>query len=150
DDTITWDTITIRRTDGHHGLGAVERLMGTVSGFILSAVGEPTVYIAGDTVLCDEVSTAIATYSPDVIVLNCGGATWDDPDTGKRVFILMDAAEAIKTASLEPDADLVAVHLEALDHCTVTRDALRAAADAAGVDAARLHIPADGEQITLL
>jgi hypothetical protein len=38
--------------------------------------------------------------------------------------------------------------MEALDHATISRAELRAAADAAGIPAARLLIPADGELLS--
>ena len=33
--------------------------MGKVSGFVLKYIGQPTLYIAGDTIWCDEVENAI-------------------------------------------------------------------------------------------
>jgi hypothetical protein len=53
----------------------------------------------------------------------------------------------IETARAAPRATVVAVHLEALNHCPVTRAELRAAVDAAGVGA-RVAIPADGETLS--
>lgn len=137
---LTWRGVTVRRTDGHHGLGAVEALMGRVSGFVLRAPGEPTLYWAGDTVLCDEVRQVVAQVGPDLIVLHAGGAVWGEA----RAPIIMDAAQALEVARLAPGATLVAVHLEALDHCLTGRAELRAAAQAAGL-AGRLRVPEDGE-----
>ncbi len=37
------------RTSGRHGSGQIGEQMGAVSGFVLAAAGEPTLYIAGDT-----------------------------------------------------------------------------------------------------
>lgn len=117
--------------------------MGRVMGAVLRADGEPTVYWCGDTVLCDEVRAVIERERPDVIVTHSGGAT-----AGGSV-ILMDVADTLETAALAPGATVVAVHLEAVAHAPVTRQALRAAADAAGIEPARLLIPADGETITV-
>ncbi|MEO1443384.1 MAG: MBL fold metallo-hydrolase, partial [Chloroflexota bacterium] len=146
DDETEWEGITITRTGGHHGRGGVTEIMGPVSGFVLRAKNEPTLYIVGDSVLVDEVRESIRTHNPDIIVTNSGGAMWDDPDNpGERTYILMDATETIKIARFAPGASIVAVHMEALDHCTVTRAELRAAADAAGVPPHRIIIPAEGE-----
>ncbi len=74
-DSITWEGITITRTGGHHGVGPVETPMGSVIGFVLAAPGEPTIYLAGDTVMVDEVRAAVETHRPEVIVTHSGGAT---------------------------------------------------------------------------
>jgi L-ascorbate metabolism protein UlaG (beta-lactamase superfamily) len=142
--------IKLSRTGGHHGLGAVERLMGQVSGFVLQAPDEPTLYIAGDSVLCNEVRDAIMTYQPDIIILNAGGAMWNNPDDeGARVYILMDADEVVQVAQVASSATLVAVHMEALDHCTVSRITLRQTATDAGINDARLRIPDDGDVVDI-
>jgi hypothetical protein len=52
----------------------------------------------------------------------------------------------IETARAAPRATVVAVHLEALNHCPLSRTELRAAVDEAGVSA-RVLVPADGETL---
>ena len=47
---IEWDGIGIGRTAGRHGTGEIGRRMAPVSGFVLRAEGEPTLYVAGDTI----------------------------------------------------------------------------------------------------
>ena len=44
---------------------------------------------------------------------------------------------------------MIATHMEALDHATVSRQGLRRAADGAGIAATQLLIPADGETLHL-
>src|SRR5690349_21166177 len=36
-DSVEWEGIRIHRTEGHHGLGEVESIMGKVSGFVFEA-----------------------------------------------------------------------------------------------------------------
>lgn len=141
--SVEWGGITLTRTGGRHGRGDVEAQMGRVSGFVLAAAGEPTVYWAGDTLLCDEVRDALARYAPKVVVIHASGATWPDGHGG-RELIVMDAAQAVEVCRLAPDALVVATHMEAIDHGTVSRAALREAARAAG---ARLLVPEDGETL---
>lgn len=141
--TVVHRGVTITPTGGDHGRGPVLERMGHVIGFVLRADGEPTVYWAGDTVLCDEVRSVIDRERPDVIVTHSGGAT------AAGTAILMDADETVEVAQLAPDATVVAVHLEAVAHAPVTRAAVRAAGDAAAIRHDRLRIPADGETITL-
>jgi hypothetical protein len=56
----------------------------------------------------------------------------------------MTAADVIETARAHLDGELVAVHMEAINHCLVTRADLRRALDEAGVEA---WLPDDGETI---
>jgi hypothetical protein len=62
----------------------------------------------------------------------------------------MDAAQAIALCEATPASTIIATHMEALDHATVSRAELRAAADANGITPARLLIPDDGATIELL
>jgi L-ascorbate metabolism protein UlaG (beta-lactamase superfamily) len=133
--------IGVARTGGRHGTGEIGERMGPVSGFVLRAPGEPALYVAGDTIWCDEVEGALAEHAPDVVVVNAGGARFVEGDP-----IIMDAADVVETARAAPRATVVAVHLEALNHCPVTRAELRAAVDDAGVGG-RVLIPADGETL---
>jgi len=59
-----WNNIKIIRTGGKHGSGKVLEHMGKVSGFILTAKGEPIVYWVGDSIWCVEVKEAIEKYRP--------------------------------------------------------------------------------------
>jgi len=147
-DKIDWKGITITRTGGHHGLGYVETQMGKVSGFVLQATDEPTIYWAGDTVVCSEVEEAIARFQPDVIVTHSCGAKWLD-DHDQRQLIVMDAEQTIAVCKSAPKSTVIATHMEALDHATVSRAELRTKAEASGVSATLLRIPADGEMIEI-
>jgi hypothetical protein len=122
--------------------------MGRVSGFVFEAPGEPTLYWAGDTVLCEEVRAAIARHQPGVVITHSCGATWPDA-AGQRSLIVMDAAQTIATCKLMPGRPVIATHMEALDHATVTRAELRQQAAQAGIDDQALRIPVDGETLNL-
>lgn len=143
-DATTWRGITLTRTGGEHGSGAVLAEMGAAMGLVLRAAGEPTVYWAGDTILTAGVTDTIARARPDVIVTHSCGATWG----GERTLIVMDAAQTLAVCRAAPWATVVATHLDALDHATVTRADLRRAARAAGIADARLRIPVGGETLT--
>jgi len=142
-ETTVWQGITITPRQGSHGLGPVVEKMGHVIGFTLEAAGEPTVYWAGDTVLYPPVAETIQQVSPDVIITHSCGARWDGD------LIVMDAEQTVALSRLAPQAIVVATHMEALDHATITRRDLRQAADTAGIDPSRLLIPADGETLHL-
>lgn len=135
----TWQGITITRTEGQHGSGKVLEMMGKVSGFVFQADGEPTVYWVGDSIWCEPVEQSIAEFKPDVIITHSGGAKLPDFD-----HIIMDAEQTLTTVHASGEAIVVAVHLEALDHCGVSREALRQLAEKKGISPNRFLIPEDG------
>lgn len=115
-------------------------MMGHVSGFVLQAAGEPTVYWAGDTVWCELVQQNIREFSPDIIITHSCGAAFPEQEP-----IIMDCRQTLALAQAAPHAVVVAVHMEALDHCRVSRKMLRRKADQSSIDRSRLLIPEDGE-----
>ena len=143
-DSITWRGISINRCSGRHGSGALADQMGRVSGFVFRADGEPTLYWAGDTVWYDEVRSTIEQFRPDVIITHSSGAKFGESDP-----IVMDAEQTVTVCQAAPQATIIAVHMESLDHGTVSRADLRKVADSAAIRTGRLLIPADGERITL-
>lgn len=138
--SYTWNGMTITRTDGKHGRGKVLELMGNVSGFVFQADGEPTVYWAGDSIRCDPVEQAIDEFKPDIIITHSGGAKLPGYE-----YIIMDAEQTLATVKASPEAMVVAIHMEALDHCTVSREDLRQLAEKEAIPPSRLLIPNDGE-----
>ena len=145
EDTVEWSGITITRTGGQHGRGPILDHMGTVSGFVLQAEGEPTIYIVGDSVWVPEAADVIKQYAPDIIVTNSGGAIMPGfEDTP----ILMDAMETLEVSKARPEATIIAVHLEALDHCPVSRESVKTVFAEAG-RSDKLYVPEDGEAIVL-
>jgi L-ascorbate metabolism protein UlaG (beta-lactamase superfamily) len=100
-------------------------------------------YLAGDTIWCPEVEEALATHRPNVVVLNTGAAQFLTGDP-----ITMTADDVIAVCQAAPDVRIIAVHLETINHCRLTRAALRAALEEADL-AGHVNIPADGERITL-
>ena len=141
-DTVNWKGITITRTPGQHGTGQVLQEMGNASGFVFQAESEPTIYWAGDTIWCEAVAHVISRTRPDVIIAHSCGAMW-----GNHVLIVMDAAQTVTVCRAAPNSTVIATHMEALDHATVTRQALREYAEAQGVGPEKLLIPLDGEKL---
>ena len=141
---VVWEGITISRTGGKHGSGEIVKHMGTVSGFVLQAEGEPTTYVIGDSIWVDEVEQAITHYSPQVIVTNSGGAFIPGYEQN---LILMNEAETMQVLKKAGDAQVIAVHLEALDHCTVTKASLKKAYALEKLELGTFHLPLDGEVI---
>ena len=135
--------IQIRRTGGQHGSGEIGRLMAPVSGFILNLEGEPTLYIAGDTIWCEQVNRAIDEHRPGVIVVNTGAAQFLEGGP-----ITMTAQDVVRVCDAAPGVKIIAVHMEAINHCVLTRDDLQGYLDGRGL-ADRVEIPTDGQELSI-
>jgi L-ascorbate metabolism protein UlaG (beta-lactamase superfamily) len=135
------DGLVISRTAARHGSGEVGERMAPASGFVLAADAEPTLYVAGDTIWCDEVVAALAAHQPDVTVVNAGAAQFVEGGP-----ITMNAADVIDLAQGVPSTQVVAVHMEAINHCLLTREELRRHLRRMGL-AAWVLVPEDGEEI---
>lgn len=140
EDKTIWNGIEISRTPGQHGVGMWIQAMGNVSGFVLKSEGEPTVYWAGDTVWYEEVKNVILEYAPDIIITHSSGAR-----LGNSEPIIMDGPQTLEVCKFAPDAKVLAIHMESLDHYKITRSDLRNLADKNHVSSEQLLIPLDGE-----
>jgi L-ascorbate metabolism protein UlaG (beta-lactamase superfamily) len=141
DKALQWDGLEVVRTGGRHGTGEIGDLMGPVSGFVVRAEGSPTLYVAGDTIFCPEVEEALDAHEPDVVVVNAGAARFLKGDP-----ITMTAEDVAGVCRAAPEALVVAVHMEAINHCLLTRAELGEELRRAGL-ADRVEIPADGETL---
>jgi L-ascorbate metabolism protein UlaG (beta-lactamase superfamily) len=136
---IRWEGIEFHRIGGRHGTGEVGRRMAPVSGFVLRAGGDSTLYIAGDTIWCGEVEEALRLHAPAVTVVNAGAAQFLEGGP-----ITMTAEDVVEVARLAPRTSVVAVHMDTINHCGLSRAALASHVSEAGI-ASRVWIPGDGE-----
>ena len=141
-----WDNISIERINGEHGSGKVLEMMGKTSGFVLSAKNEPTIYIMGDAIWTDTIKANIKRIKPDIIVVNSGGAQIKGFE---NVPIIMDEKQVMQLISSSGKAKILAVHMDALDHCRTTRLTLSEEAKKNGVGKNKLVILKDTEIFTL-
>ena len=122
--------IKLAKTGGQHGtdatLGAIPRL-GEVCGVVFSHPSEKSIYVAGDTIWNRHVEEAIAADRPQIIALNAGKATFIGLEP-----ILMGEEDVREVHRAAPEATLIASHMEAVNHCILSRAALRAFAEKEG------------------
>lgn len=137
----SFEGIEITRTGGQHGIGELAKMLAPVSGFVLRAPGEPTLYIAGDTLWCGEVEGPLREFTPAAVVLNAGGARFLE---GER--ITMSEEDVIQVCHCAPNAQVIAVHMEAINHCLLTRSDLAFQLEAERV-IGQVAIPQDGDWI---
>lgn len=149
EESVTSGHLTIRRTIGHHGFGLIGQMMGPVSGYVLTSDGLPTIYIMGDCKWEECTLATVEKYRPDYIVVNSGGAVF--PEFSKTDGCIIPDEQEVMTMldTLPSHIKLIAVHMDAIDHCQTTRGILRNEACHHGADMSRLIIPEDGENIIL-
>lgn len=121
--------VTITAVPALHGPPGSERFVGVVTGFVLEAQGEPTVYVSGDNASLPLVEQ-IAERFPgiDVAVLFAGAA--HTPMIEGR--LTLSAQEAVTAASILGAERVVVVHAEDWQHFGEPREAVDAAFDGVG------------------
>jgi L-ascorbate metabolism protein UlaG (beta-lactamase superfamily) len=139
--------VTLSKTAGQHGSDALFEVpqfaqnLGEVMGVVFSAPEHKTVYVAGDTIWCEGVEDAIAIHDPEVIVLNTGKAIISGWEAHP---IIMGEEDTLRAALAAPDAVIVAVHMDAINHCSLSRSQLREYVKEKALEG-RVLIPSDGE-----
>lgn len=141
-----WESIIITRVNAQHGTGRILKEMGEGSGYILQAADSPTIYIIGDAVWTQEIYQNIATYEPDYIIVNSGGAAMPGFEATP---IIMDEHQTMSLIQESGNAKVIAVHMDVIDHCRTTRKILKQTAKEHNIGADKLIIPEDGEVVNL-
>ena len=101
-----------------HGHSWMHAFMANGAGFFVDLSNEQSIYISGDTVYTPDVEKALTTLQPDVAVVAAGNASLDVGGS-----ILMNLEETLRFIKKAPGM-VIANHLEALNHCPVTRTQL--------------------------
>lgn len=142
---IDYKNIKLYKTDCQHGKREIIKSLCESIGMPYDAMGvvfksnnEKTLYVAGDTIWCDEVSEAIDKFEPEIIVVNACAATVIN---GERLIMnIDDVRQVIKKA---PKSTIIASHMDTVSHLTVTRKDLEEFREKESVK--NLLIPDDGE-----
>ncbi|MDA7028211.1 MBL fold metallo-hydrolase [Bacillus sp. CLL-7-23] len=138
EDTV-FEGIQLTKTKGEHGRGEILKLAGNVCGIVFKHQSEKTLYIAGDTVWYGAVQEVIEIHKPEIIVVNAGDNQF--LEGGSLVMGEDDVYEVYKSA---PNAKIIAVHMEAVNHWTLSRDELKRFINEKGIST-NVLVPADGE-----
>jgi len=145
-DNKLWSDISIHRIEAEHGSGEILKQMGKTSGFVLKAKNQPTIYIVGDAIWTDDIKKNIKKFKPDYIIVNSGGALIKGYE---NTPIIMDEVQTMALIGERGKAKVIAVHMDALDHCRTTRSSLSQKAAEFNIGTDKLLIPQDGEVIEL-
>ncbi|KIL42758.1 hypothetical protein KP77_33880 [Jeotgalibacillus alimentarius] len=137
-----FEGVQLIKTEGQHGKGEILKMLGHVCGVVFKHESEKSLYIAGDTVWYEGIEKEIRTHQPEVMVLNAGDNQF--LEGGSLVMGKDDVFETLKAA---PNAAIVAVHMEAVNHWALPRKELKVFAEEKEF-AGRLTVPDDGEALS--
>ncbi|MFC5462757.1 MBL fold metallo-hydrolase [Massilia niabensis] len=147
-DKTDFEGVQLTKTGGQHGTDAmyamkpVAEALGKAMGIVFQAPGAKTLYVVGDTVWRSDVDQALAKFKPDVIILNAGDARM----IGFTGSIIMGKDDVLHAAQAAPKATIIASHMDAINHMTLSRKELRDHVRQHGIGD-RVRIPADGETL---
>ena len=116
--------VTITAVPALHGPPGCESYMGTVTGFVLEAAGEPTIYVSGDNASLDCVREIAARFaSIDIAVLFAGAARVPSIDAA----LTLTSADAVTAAEILRASVVVGLHTEDWEHFSESRAQLEEA-----------------------
>ncbi len=122
-----FNKVKLSKTGGQHGtdqmysIPQLAELAGDAMGVVMQADNEKTLYLVGDTIWNEEVDFALNRYKPEIIVMNTGYAQLQGFSDG----IIMGKADVAKARQAAPKADIITVHMDAVNHTAVTSDEMR-------------------------
>ncbi|MGL4826303.1 MAG: MBL fold metallo-hydrolase [Vibrionaceae bacterium] len=141
--------VKLTKTGGQHGtdqmyaIPDLAKALGEAMGVVFQAQGHKTLYLAGDTVWRKDVEQTIKNFAPEVIVLNAGKAKM----VGLEGAIIMGEEDVLRASQAAPKAKIVAVHMDAVNHMSLSREELRAYSKKQGIES-RVAVPEDGASLT--
>ncbi|MEV6923639.1 MBL fold metallo-hydrolase [Dactylosporangium sp. NPDC051485] len=124
--------VTITGVPAQHGPDGTEHLTGPVTGFVLRAPGEPTLYVSGDNASLDVVR-AVAARFPDIEAAVLHGGRARTALLGEANLTL-DAAGLVEAVRILGAREVTVAHVDSWGHFTEDRAAVEAAFAAAGLE----------------
>ncbi|WP_369958120.1 MBL fold metallo-hydrolase [Psychrobacter sp. CLB018] len=138
----------INKTIGQHGtdamykVPALAQLLGKTMGIVFQKPNYKTVYVVGDTIWHKEVEDALTRYKPDAVILNTGYAqltTFVDDS------IIMGKDDVYRAYKFSPNAQIVSVHMDTVNHATLTKAELCRFIEEKHLNKQRALVPNDGQ-----
>ncbi|CAH1203792.1 hypothetical protein PAECIP111893_02071 [Paenibacillus plantiphilus] len=142
DEDSYFEDIQLIKTKGEHGRGEIVKLAGEVCGVVFKHEDEKTLYVAGDTVWYEAVQEIIEVHKPEIIVVNGG-----DNQFLQGGSLVMGKEDIYHVCQAAPNSKIISVHMEAVNHWTLSREELRSFLAEKG-SSSNVLIPDDGESYT--
>lgn len=149
-DTLTFNGVELHKTGGAHGTEAMyanpqlANLLGEAMGVVIKKDGHQTTYIMGDTVWTADVNKALHRFQPNYIVMNTGFARIN----GLSDSIIMGVEDVLKATQIAPNAKIITVHMDTVNHTATSRDDMRKFVIGENLTK-KVVIPNDGDIIPL-
>ena len=125
-----FEGVKLFKTQCQHGRREVVKPMCEQIGMPYDAMGiafksnkEKTLYVAGDTIWCEEVKQAIDKFNPEIIIINACGAT---VLVGKGERLIMDIEDTKAISKYAKNSTIIASHMDTVSHLTVTLEDIKA------------------------
>ncbi|MBE0152684.1 MBL fold metallo-hydrolase [Serratia sp. PL7] len=147
-ETSSLEDIELIKTACQHGSDEayanrqLAEMLGDASGVVFRHPSEKTLYLVGDTIWIKPVEENMRKYMPDVLIMNTGWA-----HVLGYGAIIFGKEDIVRAHLVLPEAQIVATHMEAVNHCLVTRlDIL----EYAQINHVQDYVsaPADGESVS--
>jgi L-ascorbate metabolism protein UlaG (beta-lactamase superfamily) len=139
DYTIEIEGINITQFSSVHGKGLLKYLMGKGSSYLINYKGFK-LFLTGDCILTNSLRNNLIEAKPDIIIANAGAAKFK---FGKP--ITMSIKDIIEISKILKNSRILVLHLDALNHCTETRDYSKEQIR----DYSNIYIPEDGEEVEI-
>ena len=140
--------VRISRTSGQHGpdalysVPAMAEFAGDAMGFVFQSYGMKTLYVVGDTTWHPYVEVALDMYKPEIIVMNTGYAVL----SGFEGSLIMGKDDILHMYKAMPEAKIIAVHMDAVNHTMTSSDEVREFVKAQSLGD-RVYVPREGETL---
>ena len=131
--------IGITRYPAVHGKGFLKSMMGKGSSYLLDINGFK-IFLTGDNLLTNSLKDILINTKPDVVIANAGAAKFR---IGKAITMSVKDIQAV--SKILPESKIYVVHLDALNHCTESRDYCKNQL----LGYSNIYLPDDGEEIDL-
>ncbi|MFC0323979.1 MBL fold metallo-hydrolase [Gallibacterium melopsittaci] len=147
-DNTEFHAVKLTKVAGQHGtdkmysVPQLAELLGDAMGVVFQAKGEKTLYLMGDSIWTYQIDHALNTYHPNVVVMNTGYAQVDGFDRS----IIMGTADVAKAYKQLPQAKIITVHMDAVNHAAVTTDEMRKFVNKNHLTD-RVSVPKEGETL---
>ncbi|MBK7213862.1 MAG: MBL fold metallo-hydrolase [Bacteroidales bacterium] len=137
DNEYTTDGIKFNQFPAVHGKGFLKYLMGKGSSYLLNYQGFK-IFLTGDCLLTTSLLENLSNTRPDIVIVNAGAARFR---IGKPITMSISEVQGI--SKMLPTSKIIVVHLDALNHCSESRDYCRKKLQGYK----NIYIPANGEEI---
>lgn len=147
---MVFNGVELHKTGGSHGTEQMyanpqlAQVLGEAMGVVIKKEGHKTTYVMGDTVWTADVNKALHRFKPNYVVMNTGFARIN----GLPNSIIMGVEDVLKATQIAPDAKIIAVHMDTVNHTATSREDLRKFVIGEKISE-KVFVPDDGQVIEL-